>query len=222
MGPQRPSVSMPREHQRRRLCSCALLLCLLNVSIVTTTLAVSSVCPGLQQGVCTGACQTATCSALARFFSSTFVESRQGLETKSWADDTGWEITRTQSCQQILAAKGTIPSYCSWYGVTCCSAEDVAQQDCSGLNTVVELKVPVNGVNGSVADPTVVQSILQLHACGLKHLSLPGNDLSGSIGSDWGMLSNLTVLDLGKPVLLKYYQLAKIILTLAGLQSCRQ
>lgn len=34
--------------------------------------AAPSTCPGLQQGVCTAACQLATCSALAAFYNSTF------------------------------------------------------------------------------------------------------------------------------------------------------
>eukprot|EP00878_Enallax_costatus_P016291 GHUV01017088.1.p1 GENE.GHUV01017088.1~~GHUV01017088.1.p1 ORF type:complete len:558 (+),score=101.36 GHUV01017088.1:297-1970(+) len=157
------------------------------------------VCPGLQNGVCTGACQSATCSALASFFRSTFNATRNTLhtlETHSWANRSGWEITRTQPCQQILSARGRSPSYCSWYGITCCTAEAAAQQECRSVHSVLGIKIQVNGVNGSVEDPTIVQDIQQLHACGLTRLSLQGNDLSGALSSTWGSLTNLTVLDL--------------------------
>jgi hypothetical protein len=38
----------------------------------TAVAAAPSICPGLQQGVCTAACQLATCTALADFYNSTF------------------------------------------------------------------------------------------------------------------------------------------------------
>lgn len=156
------------------------------------------VCPGLQQGICTESCQSAICAALSSFFKSTFNESRRGVATKSWAIQTGWNLTRTQSCKQILSARSSRPSYCSWYGVTCCAQEAIAEQQCKAVHSVAELKMQVNGINGSVDDPAVMQSMLQLHACGLTRLVLQGNDMSGSLSPAWGFMTNLTVLDLGK------------------------
>eukprot|EP00775_Hariotina_reticulata_P005277 gene5277-5512_t len=60
----------------------------------------------------------------------------------------------------------------------------------------MELKLDVNGLYGNVSDPTFLQSIAQLHACGLTSLSLSGNELSGSLTDDWGELSNLAALSL--------------------------
>eukprot|EP00775_Hariotina_reticulata_P013223 gene13223-13354_t len=41
-------------------------------------------------------------------------------------------------------------------------------------------------------------SMQQLHACGLNSLSLLGNALSGHMTEDWGLLTNLVTLNLGK------------------------
>ena len=201
-----PCVSMPRQSNiAGQSCDHLVVRCcviLIWLGLIPCSSAPAPLCPGLQNGVCTAACQSATCSALASFFISTFNETRNSLhntlETKSWANRSGWDITRTQPCQQILSARGRSPSYCSWYGITCCTAEAAAQQECRSVHSVVEVKVQVNGVNGSVQDPTIVQNILQLHACGLTRLSLQGNDLSGALSSTWGSLTNLTVLDLSE------------------------
>eukprot|EP00775_Hariotina_reticulata_P007361 gene7361-7572_t len=69
---------------------------------------------------------------------------------------------------------------------------------CSALNTVTEIKIEVNGVNGSVEDPAFMQSVVQLHDCGLVSLSLHGNALAGSITETWGNLTNLMSLNLAK------------------------
>eukprot|EP00878_Enallax_costatus_P028372 GHUV01030644.1.p1 GENE.GHUV01030644.1~~GHUV01030644.1.p1 ORF type:complete len:284 (+),score=40.51 GHUV01030644.1:200-1051(+) len=166
-------------------------------ALVEGLLQAPGACPGLQQGVCSAACQLATCIALAGFYSSTLNETRHGLDTRSWTNRYGWDLTKTQSCPQLLAAQDSPPSHCSWYGVTCCTAEALAQQDCGSVYSIVEIKIQVNGVNGSIADPQVIQSIVQLHSCGLTRLNLEGNDLAGTIGSEWGLLTNLTVLNLG-------------------------
>jgi hypothetical protein len=69
---------------------------------------------------------------------------------------------------------------------------------CHASDSVMELKVDVNGLHGNVSGANIMRSIAQLHACGLISLSLQGNELSGSLTDDWGELSNLTALSLGK------------------------
>jgi hypothetical protein len=69
---------------------------------------------------------------------------------------------------------------------------------CAVSNSLMQLKLVVNGLNGSVDDPNFMQSIAQLHSCGLVSMSLPGNALSGSMTDAWGELTNLAVLDICK------------------------
>jgi hypothetical protein len=117
-------------------------------------------------------------------------------DTKPWANKQGWELTATQSCQQLLAAPARAPSYCSWNGISCCDPAGLAGQQCSYVHSVSELKVQVNGLNGTLVSPGIIHNLLQLHACGMTKLNLQGNDLSGSITPEWGRMTNLTVLDL--------------------------
>jgi len=53
-------------------------------------------------------------------------------------------------------------------------------------------------MNVSVADPTFISSLVQLHGCGLQELQLQGNDLTGSITDDYKQLAGLTIFDLCK------------------------
>jgi hypothetical protein len=117
-------------------------------------------------------------------------------DTKPWANKQGWELTATQSCQQLLAAPARAPSYCSWNGISCCDPAGLAGQQCSHIHSVSELKVQVNGLNGTLGSPGIIHNLLQLHACGMTKLNLQGNDLSGSMTAEWGRMTNLTVLDL--------------------------
>jgi hypothetical protein len=66
------------------------------------------------------------------------------------------------------------------------------------VHSVSELKVQVNGLNGTLGSPGIINNLLQLHACGLTRLNLQGNDLSGSMTPEWGRMTNLVVLDLCK------------------------
>jgi hypothetical protein len=64
------------------------------------------------------------------------------------------------------------------------------------VHSVRELKVQVNGLNGTLGSPGIIHNLLQLHACGMTKLNLQGNDLSGSMTPEWGRMTNLVVLDL--------------------------
>eukprot|EP00775_Hariotina_reticulata_P011158 gene11158-11308_t len=68
---------------------------------------------------------------------------------------------------------------------------------CSTLHAVLEAKLQVNGLTGSVNAPLFEESIEQLHACGLTSIDLEGNSLSGSLSGFWAKLTNLQTLNLG-------------------------
>jgi hypothetical protein len=189
------------------LISCGLLLLILLLAN-SSQLHVGAVatCPGLvSAGVagkpqCTAACQAATCNALATFFHTTYDPSATLF--KSWRQQFGWEGLLSKNCSQILAAgpnpvDGT-PAYCSWYGVTCCSLPGVLMKYCNVSNSLMQLRIGVNGLNGRVDDPNFMQSIVQLHSCGLVSLVVPGNALSGSMTDAWGDLVNLQAMDICK------------------------
>lgn len=165
-------------------------------------------CPGLEPGTweCTADCQQATCSALAAFFRSTYNASNTAI--KSWRNRQGWEDLLTKTCEEITSrttADGKWPSYCDWYGITCCTGiapppawpSFTPLPACTLLKTIEGINVQVNGLNGSVSDDAFQQSIAQLHACGLVRLELSGNALTGSLTNIWGDMVNLTTLNLG-------------------------
>jgi len=105
------------------------------------------------------------------------------------------------SCSQILSNPNPLdgsPAYCSWLGITCCSRPAVVKGYCTDSNALKEVKLEVNGLQGAIDDPAFMQSLAQLHACGLISLSLAGNSLSGSMTDDWGQLTNLASLNLGE------------------------
>lgn len=149
-------------------------------------------------GDCTAPCQRETCEALASFFKSTYNATTPHLT--SWRNKKGWEAVLQQNCSEILAtpAADGSPSYCSWPGVTCCDSASQLSFGCKHLHALTALQLNVNGLNGSVSDPTFQQSIAQLHACGLTTLELQGNALSGVLDDSWGLLTNLQTLILGK------------------------
>lgn len=141
---------------------------------------------------CAQACQLATCTALADIYKLTYNAS------KPWREQRGWETTRSRSCRQLVAARGSAPPYCGWYGISCCEPASLAARSCAAVHAVTGVHVVVNALNASVSDSRLVSSLRQLHACGLTRLALQGNDLSGEMTDAWGQLSNLTELDLCK------------------------
>lgn len=159
-------------------------------------------CPGLVQvssgsSDCTVPCQQATCAALTAFFNATYNASADLVA--SWSNKYGWEAALMQNCSQIVAATvDGAPGYCTWHGVTCCSGLLQYLGICSANNAVIEVKMEVNGLVGSIEDLALQQAIAQLHDCGMVSLSMLGNTLSGSLTSFWGQLNNLKFLNLGK------------------------
>eukprot|EP00775_Hariotina_reticulata_P005596 gene5596-5834_t len=88
---------------------------------------------------------------------------------------------------------------------------------CAVSNALMQLKIGVNGLNGSVDNPAFMESISQLHSCGLGSLLLPGNALSGSMTDAWGDLVNLQMLELSKNML--HGTLPETLRNLRNLQS---
>ena len=117
---------------------------------LTTAACAGLVASPLSGVVCSAPCQQATCAALRAFFNSTYNTSSPLLN--SWRIKDGWDVLLTETCSQITAnvlADGAA-SYCGWFGVTCCSPELQYLGYCNATNTVMGIKLEVNGLNGSV------------------------------------------------------------------------
>lgn len=151
-------------------------------------------CPGLQGLVCGTACQQATCKALATFYEATTVE-------MEWADSGGWQALRGTSCAELVLGGSSAPAYCAWLGVSCCDAGGAAAGRCIAAHAIDDLTITVNRLNGSIAEPPFMDSLVQLHACGLRGVDLEGNELSGTVSARWGELTNLRRLSLSEGLL---------------------
>jgi len=150
-------------------------------------------CPGVSAGACGLQCQKYLCEVLSVFYRSSFNSS------EPWDNQEGWQLTTSMPCSRIVGDQPRRrPSYCSWFGITCCTPEFVALGNCSVVNTVSALRLPVNKLNVSLSDEDFVTSIQQLHACGLTVLDLEANQLSGQISPKFGSLVNLTVINIGE------------------------
>ncbi|WIA42187.1 hypothetical protein OEZ86_009450 [Tetradesmus obliquus] len=159
-------------------------------------------CPGTEKGDCGTTCRIAVCQALADFYRSTHNSSQP------WVNNSGWNTTDSLSCKQIINRQGNnssaAPEYCSWHGVACCNPagprrheQDTPLQHCSPSWAVKALDLQVNNLNGSLENPRLMASLLQLHGCGLVKLQLQGNGLSGSMALPaWGDMRNMFYLDL--------------------------
>ncbi|KAI8472451.1 MAG: hypothetical protein J3K34DRAFT_519781 [Monoraphidium minutum] len=151
-------------------------------------------CPGLERGVCTLACQRATCDALGAFFLLSYNESQP------WQRGEDWLITRRTPCSGIVgeaaARAGRPPAYCAWRGVSCCTPAAAAARACASVHGVANITITADSVNGSYSDPKLMDAFERLHACGMTGLNLESNDMSGQMGPRWGRFTNLTVLNL--------------------------
>lgn len=120
-------------------------------------------------------------------------------ESDPWDNKHGWELTTTMPCETLvgLGAKGAA-AYCSWFGITCCTPDGVAAGNCSTVNTVYGIRLPINNLNASVGDMEVVKPMQQVHDCGLRILDLEANNLVGTFHPAWGGLQHLTVFNFGE------------------------
>jgi hypothetical protein len=153
-------------------------------------------CPGIESGgtLCGAACQVAVCEALEKFYVATL------NRTREWYVQDGWELLQTRHCVELLAAApaGAAPVYCSWTGVACCTPDAMRAGACWSINSVANISITVNFVNGSISNPSFLRAVGALSVCGLVQLDLEGNELSGVLEPRWGQLRNLTVLNLGE------------------------
>jgi hypothetical protein len=180
-------VPMGFETVRWKLIQLVLLGCLYLARAQT-----AAVCPGVSNGACTQTCRLATCGALADFYASSL------NDTVPWEFQRGWELTMTQTCSALVDGRSATPAYCSWSGITCCSAEQVKERSCWAVGSIYSITLEAMNVNVSVADKKWVNSIARLHTCGLTELRIQGCNVSGAMGPEWGTFTNLTVLDLSK------------------------
>jgi hypothetical protein len=139
------------------------------------------------------------CKQLAAFYKAT---NNINPENGPWDEERGWEQTSQQNCSQLLAAprssSSSEPTYCSWFGITCCSNAESAAGRCSPVNAVSAIDLPLNNLNASISDASFMQPLLQLHACGLKVANLEQNCFAGSMTDDWGKMVNLQHISLGE------------------------
>ncbi|WIA21067.1 hypothetical protein OEZ85_005388 [Tetradesmus obliquus] len=152
-------------------------------------------CPGVTSGVCEEQCQLHVCKQLAAFYKAT---NNINPVNGPWDEEAGWEQTSQKNCSQLLAAaarssssSSSAPAYCSWFGVTCCSAAVSAAGRCSPVNAVAGVDLPLNNLNASISDDSFMAPLLQLHGCGLTVANLEQNCFDGSMTDAWGKMVNL-------------------------------
>jgi hypothetical protein len=144
-------------------------------------------------GVCGRACQLHLCQALADFYRLS------NNVTDPWDDESGWETTASVPCEQLVGARGRPRAvYCSWFGITCCTPAGITAGNCSAVNAIGGLVLPINNMNVSMANTSWLGAIQRLHGCGLTVLNIEANNLVDNIIDEWGTLTNLTVLNLGE------------------------
>jgi hypothetical protein len=136
------------------------------------------------------------CRQLAAFYkASNAISEANG----PWDEEGGWELTTTKGCEQLIPASSMQqPAYCAWYGITCCTAAELAADTCSAIGAVAAIDLPLNNLNASISGGDFLQPVQQLHACGLTTLNLEANSFSGTLSDAWGRLVHLRKLDLGE------------------------
>lgn len=153
---------------------------------------------GLENGRCDQLCRKTTCEALLDFYNGTY------SATRPWAIKHGWETAIGTTCTQILRSPDFAPpEYCRWYGVSCCWDGMISANMCSVKYSLVGLALPVDDLTGNISSSQFMQAVTQLHECGLTQITLDGNALYGSLTNDWGQLTNLTQLSIGKAAILQ-------------------
>lgn len=152
-------------------------------------------CPAVSSVGCGRQCQTHLCNALAQVFRAS------NNVSDPWDNSKGWKLTATESCTALVAeaAHQTPAVYCSWFGVLCCTPAAIAAGNCTILDTVSALSMPMNNMNVSLENSEFMSAIQQLHDCGLTVLNLEANNLSGQVkDKQWGGLRGLRVINIGE------------------------
>lgn len=115
-----------------------------------------------------------------------------------WDREDGWELTSRFSCDELVAQSPNEAAYCNWFGITCCHPEAVQAGNCTAIDTIYSIRMPINNLNASVGNPKLVQPLQQIHDCGLKILDLEANNLVGQMSELWGGLNQLWLLNFGE------------------------
>jgi hypothetical protein len=104
----------------------------------------------------------------------------------------------------------TLPSYCCWRGVSCCTEPHTSPNSPAFISnpaavlpkaglcerySVTALQLWGLGLNGPFH--SIMGELQVLHSHGLRHLDMSKNALTGTLPADLGSLSNLTHLLLG-------------------------
>jgi len=120
-------------------------------------------------------------------------------ESDPWDNEHGWELTAKLPCEVLVASAAAGRAvYCDWFGITCCSPSMLADGNCTHINVITDVEMPINNLNVSLANPAFLNSVQKLHACGLTVLSIEANNLVDNIVDEWGTLVNLKVLSIGE------------------------
>lgn len=126
----------------------------------------------------------------------------QTMSPDPWDQEHGWEQTKKQTCQQLLTAADHDglqgPPYCSWHGVTCCTAQQVASGRCWLVNSVSGVNQAMNNVNVSLENPVLFKALKTLHDCGMSMLNFESNNIGGRMTEEWGHLQHMQYINLGK------------------------
>ena len=124
----------------------------------------------LDAGLCGPACQTTICSLLVSLYNA--------QNGPVWFNQSGWQAAASAaSCQAYLAgAPGTPPAYCSWHGVSCCTA---ASSSCAFPYAPSKLDLSVNNLNGSISSDAFLSSLAGLDSCGLRSLLIAAGNMTG-------------------------------------------
>lgn len=156
-------------------------------------------CPGVAGALCGRTCQAYVCGALSQLYKAS------NNLSDPWDNENGWQLTTTTTCASLMAQLGSPQQaavYCSWFGVVCCTPAAAAAGNCTIVNAVSGLVLPMNNLNVSLGDSMFVTAIQQLHACGLTVLNLEANNLSGEMDDkQWSKLTNLRVINFGEQAL---------------------
>lgn len=180
-------------------CTWTVLLLVLKLQLASSvpSVAVAELkCPGASGAACGRQCQTHICEVLTQFYRVS------NNVSDPWDNEDGWQRTTTTPCTVLVAGTGRpqqAATYCSWFGVMCCTPAAVAVGNCTIIDTVAGLNMPMNNLNVSLGNQQFIAAIQQLHDCGMTVLDLEANNLSGNMTDrGWSNLVNLRVINFGK------------------------
>jgi hypothetical protein len=141
-------------------------------------------------------CQLRTCKALVDIYRAS------NNVSDPWDQEHGWEQTGNKTCQQLLEAadrdRRQEAPYCSWHGVTCCTAQHAASGRCWLVNSVSAINQAMNNINVSLENPVLFKALKTLHDCGMFMLNFESNNVAGRMTEEWGQLEHMRYINIGE------------------------